>query len=152
MSDAATNGIFALAGALLGGLLTFLQTAWSDGRQRRREDRTRFHRERREAYVRYMNAAQALALAEGGGEGPARRRSPAADSAAAYNEFTHAHFEVRLLATHPVRDAAHELRQATEEVNGLDAGDDRLPTALQRYFAAFRGFDSAARSELGVGA
>lgn len=123
MSDATTNGVFALAGALLGGLLTFLQTAWSDRRQRRREDRTRFHRERREAYVRYLNAAQALALAEGGGEGPGRRRSPAADPAAAYNEFTHAYFETRMLASEPVRDAAYRFRQAVEGVSGLDAGD-----------------------------
>lgn len=118
MSDAAIGVVGTAMGALLGALLTYLQTRWTEKRQREREDRTRFHQERRQVYAMFMNRAYQLSVTEEDGtDGTRRRHVRSAGSAdpPAYEQFIHAYFEARMLASEPVRDAAQELREAAEE-------------------------------------
>ena len=129
-----------LAAALLSAHLTSRQAAEAERRRTAEADRTRFHQERRQAYVAFGAKAHALAT-----------QDPRAAGDPAYEDFRRAYFEVHLLGSERVRDAAYDVREAVEKLSGLSSGSTELTEAVQRYNTAPAAFDATARSELNLG-
>lgn len=168
---------FGVVGTLLAALLTQWAAHRHEERRWQREDRTRWHQERRECYLRFLvtvdrvqaglRAVPALPI---DGHGPPEGSQLAETSTllaavgAQENELFERLEEIKLLGSPAPVDAAARVFDAFKKVKDMIPADSwqpsahaemqafhaELQTATSKLIDARRTFRSAAREELGI--
>jgi hypothetical protein len=144
------GGIIAFIGVMFAQLIAILL----DRVRSRREDRRRWHMERRQVYARLVasHSLAAKTLFDGWLSDSAWEPS----SFAQYDDFMSTRMELNLLASADVREAARELSEILDElcrVRGeadLDARREQMDTIFETSWRCQERFFKVARQELGV--